>query len=87
MTRFGQWLKDKRWAANMRSIKRFERTLSFSERKVFYDELRPRDTSVPADEGRCIAYPDAFMFITINDVIRAMEAVVRYRIQRRNVLK
>lgn len=79
MAKFTQWLNDLRWAANMKRIRRFERTLTFSERELFYNELKPilNDGTVSVR----VSYPNAFMFITIDDIVRAIEAVAYHRMQ------
>jgi hypothetical protein len=66
--KFGWWLNDRRWAANMRRVRRIQRDLLFGQRVRFFEELRPK---VPA--GR-IAYPDALMYVTVDDVCRALIA-------------
>lgn len=76
MTKFAQWVNDKRWAANMRRVRRFQRKLGFGEREIFFAELRPY---VDRLEASRIAYPDAMMFIKIEDVLRAIEAVDNHK--------
>lgn len=74
---FAQWINDRRWAANMRRARSFRRSLSFSERRVFDAALRPG----MFDDTMCVAYPDAFYAVQINDLLRAMQAVINRRYQ------
>ena len=66
---FAQWINDRRWAANLRRARAWRRTLIFSKRKRFDEELRPK-----LEPGAVIAYPDAFYEVTTDDLLRAMRA-------------
>jgi hypothetical protein len=66
---FAQPLNDRRWAANVRRARAWRRDLSFSEREKFDTSLRPK---LQREPGKVIAYPDAFYFVTIGDLLRAM---------------
>lgn len=66
------WINDLRVALNVGRARRFRRGLGFSARMRFDDALRPR-----LDKPNVIAYPDAIYHITVDDLIRAMEASTR----------
>ncbi len=55
-----------------KNSRRFRRQIGFSERVKFDAELRP-----PHWPDARIAYPDAVYHITVDDVIRAMEAAAK----------
>ena len=74
-TRFGQWLEDFRWAMNVMRARRWRRELAFSRRVAFDDALRR-----PL-RGAVIAYPDAFYYVTIDDLCRAMEESAKPRLR------
>lgn len=67
LTPLARWLRRKRWAANVARCDRIRSGLSFSRRLIFDDEVRPF-----LDDGTRIAYPDAFYFISVDDVCRAL---------------
>ena len=57
-----------RWLINVSRVASWYFRLPFSHRQRFLAELRPYSTG-----GDRIAYPDAFFFITIRDICRAIE--------------
>jgi hypothetical protein len=73
---FAKWLDDVRWARNMFAIRRFRRSLGFSNRIAFDDALRP---AVSLKRKSVIAYPDAVYYVSIKDFCRAIEASHRVR--------
>ena len=62
------WLNDLRLALNVGRARRFRRNCSFSQRRKFDNALRP------SVSNGVIAYPDAIYHITVDDLIRAMDA-------------
>ena len=70
MTRFGQWVNDMRWAMNVKRARAWRRKRTFSQRRRFDDELRPRLKD--RFNHDVIAYPDAFYEVTVDDLCRAM---------------
>lgn len=80
---FAQWIEDRRWAANVRRARSFRRGLSFSQRETFDTALRRRLPRPYHDErDDIVAYPDAFYFVTIKDLCRAIAAVTANRVLR-----
>lgn len=71
--RFEQWLNDFRWAMNVKRARAYRRTLMFSQRHTFDDELRPKLS------GAVIAYPDALYHVEIDDLLRATMAAGQRR--------
>lgn len=76
VNRLAQWINDRRWAANVRRARAWRRGLLFSQREAFDAALRPR---IEGEPGKVIAYPDALYYVTIDDLVRAMEAGHRAR--------
>jgi hypothetical protein len=66
---FVQWINDWRWAANVRRARAYRRTLSFSQRAAFDRALRPK---LSRERETVIDYPDAFYYVGIDDLCRAM---------------
>lgn len=79
MTRFAQWLNDIRWARNMRQARRLRRGFGFSERVAFDRAIRPR---IKTERGGVIDYPDAFYYVTADDIERALFAAAEDTLQR-----
>jgi hypothetical protein len=69
MRAFYQWINDWRWAMNVKRARAWRRNIHFSARKRFDDAIRH-----PIGPGSVIAYPDAFYYVEIDDLCRAMEA-------------
>lgn len=59
------------WLAVVGRAQHFRRTLTFSQRQIFDDELRPS-----LENGMRIAYPDAMYRVKLDDFYRAMKAAV-----------
>jgi hypothetical protein len=64
---FATWLNDWRWAANVKRARAYRRSLGFAQRIAFDRALRH-----PVSSGHVIEYPDAFYYVTIDDLCAAM---------------
>ncbi len=58
------------WLSVVGRAQHFRRTLTFSQRQIFDNELRPVAVGVQ------VAYPDAFYHLKLDDFYRAMKAAL-----------
>lgn len=72
-----RYLRRKRWANNVARCQALRENFRFtSQRDIFDLEVRPF-----LESGDRIAYPDAFYYISIDDICRAAEAALTYDYQ------
>lgn len=74
------------WLVACWYVQRITRRLLFSKRAAFFDALRP----LVIEYGQIIFYPEAFLFIRVSDVERAIaaaEKVTNVRAERRSMVQ
>ena len=64
------WFNDISWMLTMRRLRKEVQSLPISKRKAFFEAVRPS-----VERGGQIAWPDAALYITPDDIARALEAV------------
>lgn len=67
-----EWINDWRWAINAKRARAWRRDITYGQRRLFDEALRPPSKRDGPRVCTFITYPDAIYHITVDDLTRAM---------------